>query len=101
MSSLFSSRAGITTFDGSAVCRATWPLGSVTLDNEALTLNAWFKSYRLRFADIECLRVGFLSIEIQHHASDVPENVRIWGIGLFGRLREAIHRHQLKIEVRA
>jgi hypothetical protein len=87
-------------FDGSAICRATWPLGSVMLDNEAVTLNALFRTYRLRFVDIDCVRDGWLSIEIQHHASDVPETVRIWAIGLSRRLREAIHRHQLKIEVK-
>lgn len=99
MSPLFSSRAGIEVFGGGASCRASWPLGKIALDAEALTLNALVKSYRLSVADIDRVRGGLLMVEVEHHAPGVPGLVRLWGIRLFGRLREAIRRHQLRVEV--
>ena len=99
MDILFSSRAGIALFGGGAFCRADWPLGKITLDREALTLDALFKSYRLSLADIDSIRPGLLSVEIPHHAHGVPESVQIWGFFLFRRLRKTIHHHQLKVEV--
>jgi hypothetical protein len=97
--SLFSSRAGISVVGGGAFCRASWPLGKITLDAEALTLEALFKSYRLRVVDIDRVRGGSLTVDIEHHAQGVPGLVQLWGIRLFGRLREAIQRHHLSIEV--
>jgi hypothetical protein len=58
-----------------------------------------FKSYRLRIADIDYVRGGLLTVNVEHHAPDVPGLVRLSGIGLFGRLREAIQRHHLGVEV--
>jgi hypothetical protein len=99
MSPLFSSRAGISVMGGGVSCSASWPLGKITLSAEALTMDTLLKSYRLRVTDIDCVRRALLSVEIKHHAPDVPGLVRVWGIGLFGRLRETIQRHQLRIEV--
>jgi len=99
MSPLFSSRAGISVVGGGAFCRASWPLGKITLDAEALTVNALFKSYRIRVADIDRIRRGALTVNVEHHASGVPGVIQLWGIRLFSRIREVIQRHQLGIEV--
>ncbi len=99
MNTLFSSRAGLEVASGGAFHRADWPLGKVTLDQEALTVGSLFTSYRLRFVDIDRISPALFFVEIHHHASGVPESVRVWGIFLFRRLREAIQRHQLMVEV--
>jgi hypothetical protein len=99
MSSLFCSRAGISVVGGGAFCRADWPLGKITLDAQALSVDALFKSYWVRLADIDCIRRRFLTVDVEHHASDVPGVIRLWGIRLFTRLREVIQRHQLRIEM--
>jgi hypothetical protein len=99
MSPLFSSRAGISVIGGGVLCSATWPLGKITLDAETLTIDAIFKSYRLRIVDIDYVRGGLFTMNVEHHSPDVPGLVRLSGIGLFGRLREAIQRHQLRVEV--
>ena len=99
MSPLFSSRAGISVVGGRAFCGASWPLGKITLDAEALTVDGLFRSYRVRVADIDRVRRGLLTVYVEHHAPGVPGLVRLWGIRLFARLREAIQRHQLRIEV--
>jgi hypothetical protein len=62
-------------------------------------VDALFQSYRLRVTDIDRVRRGLLVVEVEHHAPGVPGPVRLWGIRLFGRLREAIQRHQLRVEV--
>jgi hypothetical protein len=97
MHPLFSSRAGIVIVGGGASCRATWPLGKVTLNADTLTVDALFRSHQLRLADIDCIRGGWFTVEIEHHAPDVPGMVRLSGIRLFSRLREAIARHQLRV----
>ena len=99
MNTLFSSRAGLEVVGGGAFHRADWPLGKITLDDEALTVGSLFKSHRLRFVDIDRISTALFFIEIHHHATGVPESVRVWGIFLFRRLREAIQRHQLIVEV--
>ena len=99
MSPLFSSRAGISVVGSGAFCRASWPLGKITLDAEALTVDALFKSYRLRVTDIDRVRRGLLTVDVEHHAPGVPGLVRLWGIRLFARLRDTIQRNQLKVEV--
>jgi hypothetical protein len=99
MSPLFSSRVGISVVGGGAFCRASWPLGKITLDAEALTVDALFKSYRLRVADIDRVRRGLLTVDVEHHAPGVPRLVRLWGVRLFARLRKAIRRHQLRVEM--
>ena len=99
MNELFSSRAGISVVGGGAFRRASWPLARITLDAEALTVDALFKSYRLRVADIDRIRRGLLTVDVEHHAPDVPGVIRLWGVRLFSRIREVIQRHQLRIEV--
>ena len=96
---LFSSRAGIAVVGGGAACRASWPFGKITLNAEALTLDALLGSYHLRLADIDCVRGGFLTVEIEHRAPGIPGMVRLCGFRLFSRLREVIARHQLGVEV--
>jgi hypothetical protein len=53
----------------------------------------------LRIADIDCIRGGLLTVEIEHHAPGVPGVVRLSGIRLFSRLREVIARHALRVKV--
>jgi hypothetical protein len=101
MSPPFSSRAGISIVGGGVFCRASWPLGKITLDAEALTVNALFKSYRVRVADIDRIRRRLLMVDVEHHASDVPGVIQLWGIRLFSRICEVIQQHQLRIEVLA
>jgi hypothetical protein len=99
MQTIFSSRAGIQIYGQGVGCRADWPLGSVTLDADSLTLDALFRSYRLSFGDIDCIHFGWLTILIDHHASGVPSLVRIWGWRLSRRLREVIQQHQLQVRM--
>ena len=99
MSPLFSSRAGISVVGGGAYCRTSWPLGKVTLDTDVLIVDGLFKSYRLPLADIDRTRAGLLIVDVQHHAAGVPGSVKLWGVRLFQRLRNAVRRHQLRIEV--
>jgi len=96
---LFSSRAGIAVVGDGVSCRASWPLGKITLNAEALTLDGLLGSYRLCIADIDCIRGGLLTVEIEHHAPGVPGMVRLSGIRLFSRLREVIARYQLRVKV--
>ena len=96
---LFSSRAGISVFGEGVACRADWPIGRIMLDDESMTLNALFRSYRLSFGDIDSIRFGWLTILIVHHASGVPGLVKIWGLRLSRRLRESIEPHQLQIRL--
>jgi hypothetical protein len=98
MNSLFSTRAGVAVFGDVTSCRADWPLGKVTVDAEAITIDALFSSYRLPLAGVDCLRPGLLTVRVKHHAPGVPPRVRIWGLRLFRRLREVIHRHALRVE---
>ena len=97
MSSLFSARAGVVVFGGGSFCRADWPLGKVVLDTQALTLDALFCSYRLPLADIDALRPGLLTVQVEHHSHGIPPRVRIWGLRLFARLRQAIDQHRLPV----
>jgi hypothetical protein len=99
MSPFFSSRAGIAVVGDGASCRASWPFGKITLNAEALTLDGLLGSYRLRIADIDCIRGGLLTVEIEHHAPGIPGMVRLSGFRLFSRLRDVIAQHQLRVEV--
>jgi hypothetical protein len=99
MDILFSSRAGIYTSGKIGFCRATWPLGSIRLDAESLTLGVFFTSYRLNFGDIDCIRFGWVDNAIIHHASNVPSTILISGFNLARRLREAIQQHQLPVRM--
>ena len=100
MSSLFSARAGVAIVGGGFFCRADWPLGKVTLDAEALTVDVLFRSYSLPLADIDALRPGLLTVQFEHHARGIPPRVRIWGLRLFGRLRQAIGQHGLPVALK-
>jgi hypothetical protein len=100
MSNLFAARAGVAMFGGGTFCRADWPLGKVALDTEALTVSALFRSYRLPLADIDVIRTGLLTVQVEHHSRGIPPRVRLWGLGLFGRLRNAINQHRLPVPLR-
>jgi len=100
MSSLFSARVGAAVSGGGAFCRADWPLGKVALDTETLTVHALFRTYRLPLADIEALRSALFTVEVEHHSRGIPTRVRIWGLRLFGRLRQAIDQHRLPVELK-
>jgi hypothetical protein len=100
MSSLFSARAGVAVFGAGSFSRADWPLGKVALDAQSLTVDALFQSYCVPLADIDALRRGLLTIQVEHHARGIPPRVRIWGLGLFGRLRKAIDQHRLPVAVK-
>src|SRR4051812_40605492 len=99
MSILFSSRAGMSVTGGGVLSRSDWPLGSVTLEADAIAIGGLLSSYRLSFADIERIRPGFLDVIIEHHAPGVPSRVRVWGIRLFRRLCIAIEQHELAVKI--
>jgi hypothetical protein len=100
MISLFSARVGVAVSGGGAFCRADWPLGKVALDTQTLTVDALFRSYRLPLADIDALRPGLFTVQIEHHSKGIPPRVQIWGLRLFGRLRQAIDQHRLPVELK-
>ena len=97
--SLFSGRASILISGGGAFIRATWPLGKVSLEREALVLDTLIRSFRLPLAEIVCIRRCLLSVSIEHRARDVPEYVSIAGFRLFHRLRAAIEQYSLPVDV--
>ncbi len=100
MSSLFTARAGVAVFGGGSFCRADWPLGKVALDAQALTVDALFRCYRLPLTDIDALRPGLLAVQVEHHSQGIPPRIRIWGLRLFGRLRQAIDQHRLPVALK-
>ncbi len=100
MNRVFSARAGVAVSGGGTFCRADWPLGKVTLDAEGLTIDALFSSYRLPLTSIDQIRPGLLTTQVEHHATDVPPRVRIWGLVLFRRLRHAVEHHDQMVKVR-
>jgi hypothetical protein len=59
-----------------------------------------FRSYRLPIADIDAIRPGLLTVQVEHHSPNIPPRVRVWGLGLFGRLRDAIGRHRLPVAIK-
>ena len=69
------------------------------MDGESVTIDAVLNSYRLFFSDIDRIRFGWLTVLIEHHASDVPSLVRVWGFRLSRRLREAIQQHHLPVRI--
>ena len=99
MNVLLSSRAGISVYGGGVACSASWPLGSIELNEDSLILNALLRSFTLPLQDIESIRFGWLSTQINHHAPAVPSLVRISGFGLSRRLREAIVQNNLPIRI--
>ena len=100
MATLFSSRASVEIYGRGAACRANWPLGSIAFDAESFTFGALLRSYRLRVQDIDHIKFGGLSAQFIHHASDVPSLVRIWGLRLPGRLKDAIQQHHLEVQTK-
>jgi hypothetical protein len=74
-------------------------LGSIELDAESVTINALLKNFRIQFAEIERIQLGWMNVRLIHHAPGVPNSVSIWGFGLPRRLREAISKHKLPIQL--
>ena len=79
--------------------RATWPLGSIELDAESLTINTLLKNFRLQFIEIERIQLGWMNVRLIHHAPSVPSSITIWGFGLPRRMREAITKHKLPVQL--
>ena len=99
MSTLLSSRAGVWIYGEGVACRVSWPLASLELDVDSLILNGMLRSYTLPLQDIDSIRFGWFTTQINHHAPAVPSLVRISGFGLSRRLREAIGQNNLPIRI--
>jgi len=99
MDPLFSSRAGIRAYGERGVIRADWPLGKIMLNAESLGIDALWKKFELPFSKIERLQMGWMNVRVIHHAPGVPSSIKIFGIGLPGRLRKAIAEHNLPVQV--
>lgn len=99
MAPLFSSRVGVFATGGGEYCRASWPLGVLTLYQEQVVLKSLVKTYRLPLADIDRIQPRFLSFRIHHRVSDVPEFVTVWGFHALRRLKSAVRHHNLGLKI--
>jgi len=83
--------------------RASWPMSKISFFKDYLVLKVLYKTFEIKYTDIEYINKIITGIQIHHHAKDVDKYVYISGIGngsiLYKKLKKVIAEHNLKIRI--
>lgn len=93
----FHARAGILISGNSPYLKATWPLGSVSLDTHQFILNGVIWRITLSVDDIDQIKPLLLGAEIDHHSRDCGSLVQVFGFRIYSSLSNIIREMSLPI----